>query len=232
VLRAKRRISAVRADPAQLLNAQALVPQDQMLRTHLSDDDVYIFAFLSALLTSNTASLEKALQARQPFYMIYPMPKRWARPEHWHSLGRLTLKSAAAQTIKLELGGQGQNNELLREQIRLRPRRVVHTQRDFYALHYLHCLSLPDGLLGIHSPARGETRLITPDAWGNIWVYGMEITFCGYMRRGAFRRQASLLPAGSRVFQYPRTATANYALPIKSLRPLNELFQQAMQGGR
>ena len=44
---------------------------------------------------------------------------------------------------------------------------------------------------------------------------------------GEFHRQASFLPTGSRVWQYARTRTDNYSLPVSQLRPLQELIEQA-----
>ncbi len=223
----KEQIRQIRKNPAQLLDAQALVPADQMASTHLGDEDLYIFAFLSALLTPNQEALKKARQAGQPVYMIYPLPKTWARPAIWAPLGRLVLKSDAARQIKLELGGQDGQHRTLSESIKLRPGMRTSARGTFHALYYLHTPDIPDGPVGVHSPVLDETLIIAPLEWGNIWIYGMEIIYTGYMRRGEFRAKASHLPAGSRVFQYPRTSTPNLALPIRELYPLRGFFEQA-----
>jgi hypothetical protein len=55
----------------------------------------------------------------------------------------------------------------------------------------------------------------------------MKIIYTGYIPRGEFRKNAVRLPAGSRVFQYTKTRTENYALPIERLYPLQDLFAQA-----
>jgi hypothetical protein len=55
----------------------------------------------------------------------------------------------------------------------------------------------------------------------------MEVILAGYMLRGEFRRRARRLPAGSQVLQYSRTKTANLALPVKDLYPLDDLFGRA-----
>ncbi len=223
----KDKISQIRKDPGQLLNAQALVPTDQMTSSHLGDEDLFIFAFLTALLTPNQDSLKKAQEAEQPIYMIYPLPKNWTRSNHRTPLGTLALKSNATKQIKLELGGQDGEQKNLSEHIKLRPGIRMTAQGAFHVLHYLHTPDIPDGPVGVHSPALDETLIVNPLDWGNIWIYGMEIIFTGYMTRGEFRRRATPLPAGSHVFQYPRTSTSNFALPIRDLYPISGLFQQA-----
>jgi len=66
----KQKISQIRKRPAQLLDAQALVPVDQIESSHLEAEDVYIFAFCTALLTPNQKSIEQARYAGQPTYGI------------------------------------------------------------------------------------------------------------------------------------------------------------------
>ena len=60
--------------------------------------------------------------------------------------------------------------------------------------------------------------------WGNIWIYGMDIWLTGYIVHEEFRRKASPIFAGSRVFQYSKTQTKNMSVPVADLRSLNELF--------
>ena len=43
------------------------------------------------------------------------------------------------------------------------------------------------------------------------------------MTKGEFRKHSQRLPAGSPVWQYPRTQTDNRALLIRDLRPIDEL---------
>ncbi|MBL7163903.1 MAG: hypothetical protein ISS57_14985 [Anaerolineales bacterium] len=223
----KDQIRKIRENPKQLLDAQALVPADQISSSHLGDDDLYIFAFFTALLTPNRRTLEKALQANQPIYLICPLPKEWAHPQKWAPLGTLALKSDASRVIKIELGGQDSEHKMLSEQVILKPGKRTTAKQKFHALHFLHTPDIPDGPVGVHSPALKETHIVDPLEWGNIWIYGMEIIFAGYMTRGEFRRKARHLPAGSRVFQYPRTSTPNLALPIGKLNPLKSFFSQA-----
>ena len=223
----KKRIHEVRKEPQRLLNAQALVPIDQMKNEHLTDDDIYVFAFLTALLTPNQDALKKAVAAGQPIYMIHALPKKWARPDQWSSLGELAVKSNMANSLKLELGGQGAEHKFQSEHLMLHPQTRVAAKQRFSTLSYLYTPNFPDGTIGLHSSTMDETYLVDPLDWSNIWVYGMDIIFGGYITRGEFRKNATRLSVGSRVFQYARTRTENFTLPILDLHPLNELFERA-----
>jgi hypothetical protein len=225
----KRQIRQVRRNPAMLLEADALVPTDQVASDHLNDEDLYIFAFLLALITPNQRTLSQAQVARQPIHLIYPTPKAWARPERWKSLGTLALKSNTSAAITLELGGQSSHHGFQTEQITLKPRQRATCQVDFYSLSYLQIPEMPDGVIGVHSPGLQATLLVEPLEWGNIWIYGMEIVLAGYLPRGEFRHTARLLPANSAAFQYRHTRTENLALPVQQLQPLETFFERARQ---
>jgi len=228
----KQRIRQINTNPSSLLEAQALVPTDQMASDQLTDDDIYVFAFLKALVTPNQHLLKQALEANQLVFLIHALPKPWSRPSQNRSLGILVLKSDIDQQIKLELGGQDAERKFLTEQIILEPRQRTLIQKDFHAVSYLNAPQLPDGVIGVHSPILGDTQLVRPSDWGNIWVYGMKIIYAGYMTRGEFRKTAFRIPAGSRVFQYAQTRTENFSLPIGKLHPLGELFSRAKSWSR
>jgi hypothetical protein len=223
----KERIRRLRRDPEFLLAAAALVPDDQVAASNLEDEDVYIFAFVTALVTSHPGELLQALAAGQPAYLIHPLPQTWARPATWRSLGQVLLKQDGPQPVSLELGGQGKDRDFQTELVTLPPDQRVQISSEFYSLAYLHASQQVDGKVSLYSSARRESMLIQPLKWDNIWVYGMEVILAGYMLRGEFRHRARRLPAGSRVLQYARTKTANLALPVKELYPLDDLFGRA-----
>jgi len=220
----KKHITEIRKAPQKLLSAQALVPVDQMKNEHLTDEDFYVFAFLTALLTPNQDAVKKAVAAGQPIYMIHALPKKWARPENWGSLGELAVKSNMASSLKLEFGGQDEERLFQSEHLILPPQTRKTTKQQFSTISYLYTPNFPDATIGLHSSTLEETYLVEPLSWRNIWVYGMDIIFGGYMTRGEFRKNAVRLPVGSRIFQYPQTRTENFALPISELHPLMELF--------
>ncbi len=218
-------ISALRADSALALKAPALVPLDQYSAAGHSENDLYLFAFLIGLIAASQDDLKKAAIASQPAYFVHAMPAAWVRPQSWIPLGQLALKSEADDVLTLEIGGQDLRREFITTSVVLYPHTRSVVDADFYSLAYLHAKSKPGGRLGVFSPSRKETYLIKSTDWSNIWIYGMDICLAGWISRPEFRRHASLIPEGSRVFQLDRTHTKNLAVSISELRPLAELFE-------
>ena len=225
----RRQISSLRIHPELLLKAPALVPLDQYSADGHRDDDLYLFAFLTGLIAASQADLNKALKADQPTYLMHAMPKAWSKPANWQPINPLTLKSESDQTLTVEIGGQAAGREFLTRKLELPPRTRVMVEDAFFALSSIHVNQSPGARVGIHSPFMGEAYLIDPFAWGNIWVYGMEIILTGYIPREEFRRKSSLIQPGSRVFQYSKTRTKNLAVPVADLKPLGSLFEQVRE---
>jgi hypothetical protein len=219
-------ITSLRADPKLILKAPALVPLDQYSADGHSEDDLYLFAFLTGLIAASPHDLQKATDASQPTYLIHTMPKTWTHPRTWIPLGPLVLKSESDETLKLEIGGQDSGRDFMTRKLELPPRTRVEVNEDFFSLAYIYVESKPKARLGIYSPSRKETYLIESIAWSNIWVYGMDIYLTGWITREEFRRRARLIHEGSPVFQYNQTRTKNLAVPVSDLRPMSELFER------
>jgi hypothetical protein len=222
----RNQITAMRRNPSLVLRAPALIPADQFAGENHSDHDLYLFAFLLGLTTNSNEEIQTAAQAGQPIYLIHPLAPEWARPAVWAPLGRVSLKSECSVPVTVEVGGQDAEREFLTARYTLEPLTRVVVDLPLYSLAYLHVDTIPDARVGVHSTARGEVYLIQPHEWGNIWIYGMETWLTGYLTRDEFRRKASVIFAGSRVFQYSKTQTKNLSVPVADLRPLAELFER------
>ncbi len=229
MLTQKKNIRVIRKEPRRLLQSQALVPVDQMSKDFLSDDDLYIFAFINALITPDQRTIIKAISAKQPIYLIQILPQKWSQPEQWGSLGKLALKSNMDSALQLEIGGLDESHHFQIKNLILHPQTRIVIKENFSALNYFYTPKLPDETLGVHSSTLDKTYLITPNTWSNIWVYGMEIIFGGYITWGKFRKKAVRLPKGSRGYQYSHTLTDNLTLPIEKLYPLDDLFGRAKE---
>ena len=218
-------ISRVRRDPAWLLDAEALVPDDQFRSDTLAENDFYLFGFLAGLETRRRTELEKALLAEQPVYLLYTLDHPdWLGAGAHRSLGRLVLKADLPDAVEVEIGGQDAARRSLSERLRLGPRERAVTLGDYYSLLYLHPAALPAGPVGVRSAALKETVLVPPQRWENIWVYGIEIFLAGWLTKAEFRAHSRKLPAGTPVRQYPRgTQTENRAVPVRALRDVREL---------
>lgn len=222
-------IQRVRRDPGLLLDAPALVPSDQDAGEGHHDDDIYIFAFSTALNAASQTDLQKAIAAGQPIHLINALPRDWANPQTWTPLGRLALKSESDSPVTVELGGQIEDREFVSEKIILPPHTRVVSKTAYFSVASLHVESPPDGRVAVHSPARGETHVIQPHEWGNVWVYGMDIFLTGWLSRAEFRQRAHSILPGSRVFQYDETRVKNLAVDVRDLKPLGALFEKVKE---
>jgi hypothetical protein len=223
----KERIRLIRSSPEKLLTAEALVPVDQFSSEHMHDEDLYIFAFLTALLKPDPRDPAQGQAGGHSIFLIHTFPERWARPRIWRPLGMLVMKTEFQGPVTLEAGGQREDRKFKAAKVDLPPSERVRLAGEWHAFSYLAGAVLPPGRVGIHSPVLEETYIIHPNQWANIWVYGMEIILAGYITRGEFRRRARRIPARSQVFQYTRTQTENMFVSIAELHPLSDLFIRA-----
>jgi len=226
IISKRNQITSMRRNPGLALRAPALIPEDQFDAANHTDQDLYLFAFLLGLTTNSPDDIQKAVEAGQRIYLIHPLRADWSRPQVWATLGKLALKSECASPLCVEIGGQDAERNFITETLTLEPLKRAFAEKDYHSLAYIHVNSIPEARLGIHSPKKGEIYIIQPHEWGNIWIYGMDIWLTGYMAREEFRRKASTIYAGSRVFQYSKTQTKNYSVPVSELRPLPELFER------
>jgi hypothetical protein len=222
-------IQRVRRDSGLLLDAPALVPSDQDAADGHYDDDIYLFAFSTAVNAASQEDLQKAIAAGQPIHLLHALPREWANPQTWTPLGRLALKSESDSPVTVELGGQVEDREFVSERLVLPPRERVESRTAYFSLASLYVESPPDGRVAVHSPARGETHVIQPHEWGNVWVYGMDIFLTGWLSRAEFRHRAHSILPGTRVFQYDETRVKNLAVDVRELRPLGALFEKVKE---
>ncbi len=218
-------VAGIQRDPRLVLKAPALVPSDQHAGIGHSGLDLYLFAFLPALITASQSDLQKVIETKQPHYLIHEMPEVWRRPSKWTPLGTLVLKSEAEERLTIEIGGQTEGRERRSCLVELPSLQRTNVETDLFSIAYIHAKSQPNARLGIYSPVLRETHLVGASDWGNIWVYGMDVLLAGYMAREEFSRRASFIQAGARVFQYDQTHVKNLAVSISDLRPLSELFE-------
>jgi hypothetical protein len=220
-------VSEIQRNPDILLSAPALVPSDHHIGEAHSDNDLYLFAFLSGMTAVSQADLRKIVESNQPHCLTCVMPEEWRKPFNWNPLGPLALKSESDSTMLIEIHGQDQGRGNLTRLVSLPPKTRVTVDDGFYSVTALHAKSIPSARIGIHSPVIKEAHVISPLEWKNIWVYGMEIILVGYIVCGEFRQRAKFIAPNSSTFQYDHTKTKNLAVPISNLNPLADLFARA-----
>ncbi len=219
----------MKRNPAVLLDAPALVPSDQHAGDGHSENDLYLFAFISGHIAASQDDLRKVAESKQPHYLLHVMGEEWRKPLNWNPLGRLALKSESEEEMLVEINGQAEGREFVTRLLNLPPQTRVLMEDPFYSLTSVHVHRPPKARLGIRCEAREKTYLISPLEWGNIQVYGMDIYLAGYLLRGEFSRKAAQLPPNSRVFQYNRTHVKNLVVPVSDLKSLSGLFEKARQ---
>jgi len=223
-------IRNLRRQPSELLQASALVPLDQFVREGQTNNDIYVFAFLMALAATSQAEQLKVESSNQPHYYLSILPGTWSRPEAWVPMGPLAMKSDAAKPVAVELGGQNAERDFLSTRIQLEPSIRTLVPEDFYSLAYIHNLNRPTSRLGLHSSRFSQATIVQTTDWGNIWLYGLEICFAGWLTHEEYRRRSILLPAGQHTYQYSHTRIKNLCVPLPELRPLDELFDLLQTG--
>lgn len=222
-------ISEMHRTSEVILNAPALVPSDHHMTDGHSDNDLYLFAFLSGLITASQNDLQKVMETNQPHYLIHAMPANWRKPLKWNPLGPLVLKSESDAEMLVEVSGQDEARGFLTRLVNLPAKVRVSVEDPFHSITSVHIKNMPSARLGIHSPSYKEAHVISPLEWGNIWVYGMEIILTGFISRGEFRQRAKMIAPNSRVFQYDHTKIKNLAVPVSNLNPLQDLFTRVRE---
>ncbi len=222
------KIASLHNDPTWVLEAQALIPEDQFESKRMEENDLYIFGFVTGLEARHSSETEKALAKNLPAFLVYTPPEsHWVSRHEWKPLGEIILKTNESEPITIEVGGQRADRSAIHERVHLLPRTRTTLSHEYYSILYLAAPRIPRGEIGLHSAAFDRTHFIAPNEWGNIWIYGQRVYVCGWMNKNGFRAASHKLAAGSPVKQYTHTSTANRAMPICDLRPMSELVEIA-----
>src|SRR5574341_297933 len=137
----KHKIAALHSDPGWVLDAEALVPEDQFESERMGEHDIYVFGFVTGLEARQSTDTAKAIAKGLPVYLVHTPPRtHWANLSQWRSLGGLALKSNSAIPVTVELGGQDALHRAVRERIKLMPRTQMAGKQDYFSVLYL---SLP-----------------------------------------------------------------------------------------
>jgi hypothetical protein len=222
----RKQIMDIHRDLEILVSAPALVPLDEDAGEEHRDADIYLFAFATGLTAASQSSQAKAIAAGQPIHLMHALPRSWATPKSWISLGQVALKSEADFPLSLDLCGQTEEREIINERLILPPQARIESTSRFFSISSIHVDKLPNGRVGIHASRQKEVYIIQPHTWNNLWVYGMDIYLVGWISHAEYRKHAALIQPGTRVFQFNRTRLKNLALPVQELHPITDLLDK------
>jgi len=215
-----------------LLEGEVYLPEGGTAAVY-RDVDIYLFVYLTALVTHSRDEIDQAQINGQPFYILHQLPPHWSMPPKWQPLGEMAYKADVSENVWVELHGQDQHQAYLSQSLVLPPRKRVAEKSRFYTLGAVHTDQVPDGPVGLFSPALKETYLISPHQWGNIWVYGLRIYLAGYVTQAEFNRQARRVDADEVVRVNPCAQTVSFmSLPVSALKPAADLFVRARNWDR
>jgi len=217
-------IRRVQSEPGILLNSEALVPSEQVVGELPGEQRMFVFAYVTGLVTANWSDIHKAHSMGQPIYFIRQLPNEWSKPKTNLPLGQIVFKAEGEQTIQLTIGGQAMDGQVLSEQVELAAGQRVKSKYAYNTLAYLHPEQEPAGRIGLTSPLRKIVRLVSPGEWGNCWVYGMDIYLGGFITHAEFSRRSRRLSPGSRIRQTRRLIEKARMLSVRELHPLSELL--------
>jgi hypothetical protein len=223
----KRQIRLIQAEPHLLLKAEALNPIDLLSGDEFFDEDILIFTVVTALVTPNRDTIEKANAAGQPLYMFNMLPSNWVNPVKWNSLGTILVESNQENTIQLEFGGINIHRQFQFESLSLKPYTQMDLKQNFYTLSYVYTPNLPDDTIRVNSSFLKETYLVEPYSWNNLWIYGMDIIIGGFVTRMEYQKNARYISKINRNINSVCDSKEIFTLPIQSLNPINDLFKLA-----
>ncbi len=217
-------ISSLRRNPAMLLEAKAFAPTEESSSQAASDEDIFVFAFLNALLAPGSVETRRAQDASLPAFVMSPPAPAWARPAHWRAIGELVFKSGEDSPLRLEIGGQNPAGQRQTHTLTLPPGMGTRLEEPLHALDYLRVPYPVAGQLKVHNTTLNEVWNIEAAQWQNIWVYGLELTLAGWMLRSEFRRTSRRAHPGSAILEWQELTTEGFFVPVEKLHPLTDLF--------
>lgn len=217
-------IGRVHQDPVQLFEGEVYI-QEGGATAATRDIDIYLFIYLTALVSRSRDETEQARLADQPVYLLFQMPENWSLPKKQAPLGPLVFKSDTSEPLWLELHGQDELQGYRKHSFSLPPRQRLVEKTGLYSLGAIRSASIPGGPVGLHSPVLDDTAIISPFQWGNIWVYPMRIYLAGYITQADFNRQAHrVTPEQFAPVNPCLQVDSMMRLPVAALKPVNDLF--------
>ncbi|HSQ16462.1 MAG TPA: hypothetical protein VLM83_02085 [Anaerolineales bacterium] len=210
--------------PNQIMQAAALVLSEQVIAWVPGNKDVYIFAFINRQVCRE--GIQESMVDRPACWLV-ALPIAWSSPRTQAALGRLVLKVDGSSELQISIGGRNLDQQLVSERMTLLPGQRVSTQYEYNCLVYLHAHQNPANRIGMSSPDRRLSHVVSPKEWINVWVEGDGITLAGYMSHPEFSRRSRRFPSSSLNLNSDRGEEKYRMLTVGELHPLHDLLELA-----
>lgn len=222
-------IQRLRRRPEQGLSAEvwATVPEGRWQGIEAQPEDILTFGLVLALVAHALSESQRAVERGLPVRLLFLLPLGWLPGRHPQSL---TLKYEGPGTLPLTLHGQSEG-DLSAYALSLAAGQRLTPSPRWLELYALSTERLPQGRVGLLRPGTAPPLVIRPTQWANLWLYGMEVWWLGYLPRRAFAQQARRLPAGSLKGLGVRLGQAAYGVPLSALRPMGDLAARLIGEG-
>lgn len=205
----------------------ATVPEARWQSAEAQPEDILVFGLVLALVARDAAESQKALERGLPVRLVFPMPGDWHR---WPRPQRVTLKYEGPGGLPLTLHGQSEE-ALAAYPVALPPGQRLAPDPRWLELYALSTEHLPQGRVGVLRQGAKTPLVIRPAQWANLWLYGLEVWWLGYLPRRAFAQQARRLPPGSLKGMGVRLGQVAYGVPLSALRPMEDLAARLIGEG-
>lgn len=190
----RKKIRQLRQDHRQLLaerlpNLPAVVPERSNKR------DLILFSTVTGLVTRSIQDTARAAEAGQPLHLIYPFPKHWSLPQTWQAMKATAIKTDQEDVQTCTVAGlDGQRGPL--QTTKELPGRVrTPIEQKFYALRFISTRQLVKGGMGISCQKFEAPLLIAAHQWVNLWIYGLQTYWLGYLTVEEYLDQGAGLAA-------------------------------------
>ncbi len=167
------------------------LPVDRGLPDAHEDDELVFFTGLGVPASPAGSTAEEI--------WVHPLPRGWAQPERWASLGELAVFSGSPWPLEVHLDGQDGQRRMVVETMQLLPRSAQISRTGFYSLATLRAGKRPDRKITLQASREVQTLNVQPHQWALVWQPGIQLTLLGYLSLGEIRRWRRAHPIEDRL---------------------------------
>jgi len=222
----KHLIRNIRKSPELLLKEPATIHDKEFDSHFYSENDILIFCFLPALITSNQKSIHSALSSNLPVFLIQSLPQKWSNPIKWTRFEELTIEGRIRKEQSLRLIGLDGQRHILFEDLTLSSNSTSSICKDFFSLSFIQTNTLPENQIILRNPSLCDNYCLQSSNWDNIWIYGLEIIIAGYATLGEFKAIAEESTLVNGIYVTKKSQFDTRSILIEQLHPLSELISR------